>query len=121
MKTKYIRYKKPRGERMLRDMWGDYDANGTYIPWRFIVWSCKYGFAQSKFTKIDGKGIISFIDNDIFEKYIKPWICMTKSQRRQMREVGLDYSVIVKKALYGAKMKYQIYLDEKYNYWKEFK
>ena len=121
MKTKYVRYKKSRGEQILRDMWGYYDDNGTYIPWRFIVWSCKYGFAQSKFTKVDGKGIISFIDNDIFEKYVKPWICMTKSQRRQMREAGLDLSAIVKNALHIAKMKYQIYLDEKYNYWREFK
>ena len=121
MKYKYQRYKKIRGERMLRDMWGDYDENGTYIPWRFIVWSCKYGFAQSKFTKKDGKGIISFIDKDIFEKYIKPWICMTKSQRREMRNVNLDYSKIVNKSLYAAKLQYQIYLKEKYNYWKEYK
>jgi len=64
---KYQRYKKIRGEQGLRNLWGYYDENGTYIPWRFIVWSCKYGFAQSKYTKKDGKGIISFIDKDVFE------------------------------------------------------
>lgn len=46
---------------------------------------------------------------------------MTKSQRREMRKMNLDYNRIIKKALYGAKMKYQIYLNEKYNYWKEYK
>ena len=37
----YQRYKKIRGEHMLRDMFGDYDDNGRYIPWRYIVWSCE--------------------------------------------------------------------------------
>ena len=118
---KYQRYKKIRGEQMLRNLWSYYDENGTYIPWRFIVWSCKYGFAQSKYTKKDGKGIISFIDKEVFEKYIKPWVCMTKSEHRKMREAGLDYSPIVKLALKVAKMQYEIYLWEKYKYDKKFK
>ena len=46
---------------------------------------------------------------------------MTKSQKREMRNVNLDYSTIVNKSLYAAKLQYQIYLKEKYNYWKEYK
>lgn len=117
----YKKYKKAYFDRLTRNLWGDYDENGVYIPWRFIIWSVKYGVSSSKFTKKDGKGIISFIDKDVFEKYIKPWICMTKSQRRKMREMGLDYSSIVKLALKGAKMKYEIYLWKKYKYDKSFK
>ena len=118
---KYQKYKKTRGERMLRDMWGNYDENGTYIPWRFIVWSCKYGFASSKYTKKDGKGFISFIDNNKFEKYVKPWVCMTKSQHKKMREMKLDYGKLVNKILRCAKNDYTIYLYNKYEYFKEFK
>lgn len=117
----YKKYKKAYFDRLTRNLWGDYDENGAYIPWRFIIWSVKYGVSSSKFTKRDGKGIISFIDKDVFEKYIKPWICMTKSQRRKMREMDLDYSSIVKLALKGAKMQYEIYLWEKYKYDKKFK
>ncbi len=117
----YQKYKKSYFDRMTRTLWGDYDENGRYIPWRFIIWSVKYGVASSKYTKKDGKGIISFIDKKIFEEYIKPWIVATKSQRRQLREMNLDYSEIVKKELFIAKSKYTIYLDKKYNYWKRFK
>jgi len=46
---------------------------------------------------------------------------MTKYEHRKMREAGLDYSPIVKLALKGAKMQYEIYLCEKYKYDKKFK
>jgi len=117
----YQRYKKIRGERMLRDMFGDYDDNGQYIPWRYIVWSCKYGFAQSKFTKRDGKGIISFIDPEKFEKYVKVWICATKSQRKQIREALPDFHTIVKLLIRNAKLDYTNYLFKKYHYYRKYK
>ena len=37
MKYKYQRYKKIRGERMLRNMWGDYDENGTYMASSIVI------------------------------------------------------------------------------------
>ena len=117
----YKKYKKAYYDRLTRKLWGDYDDNSRFIHWRFIVWSVKYGVASSKYTKKDGKGIISFIDKDIFETYIKPWICATKSERKQLRKLGLDYSTIVKKELRIAKSRYTIYLDEKYGDFITFK
>lgn len=118
---KYQKYKKSKAELALRNLYGYYDDNGNFIPWRFVVWSCKYGCSSSKYTKVDGKGIISMIDKDIFEKYVKPWVCATKSQRKELRKVGLDYSKVVKLVMHLAKSKYEIYLWEKYNYDKKFK
>lgn len=116
----YQRYKKIRGEQALRTLFGECDENGTYIPWRYIVWSCKYGFAQSKFTRMDGRGIVSFIDDEYFEKYVKPWVCMTRAQRKMIRQSCPAFCTIVKKAMRIAKLEYSYYLAKKYNYYREY-
>ena len=117
----YKKYKKAYFDRLTRNLWGEYDENDTYIPWRFIIWSVKYGVSSSKYTRKDGKGIISFIDKEIFETYVKPWICATKSQRKQLRNMNLDYVKLVKKALRVAKNAYTIYISKKYDDFIEFK
>ena len=60
-------------------------------PQRFHNFIFKYGTIRNK--KL-GHSILHYMNKDDFEKYVKPWVLATKSERKKVRRLNYPFNLL---------------------------